>query len=403
MKIKHILSIALTTAMMTGFACQDQAGRPGTFFMEDDGQWEKVSTAHRLSQFPKIHPDGRIWFRYEAPQTAESVTLHIRNIEYGMQKDTAGLWNVVIPGTGPGFQIYSFNVDGASIIDPGCTPFYVNGYTSVIEYPAPDDEFYSIKNVPHGDVREHWFYSQVAGSFRRMYVYTPPGYEKNTGTRYPVLYLQHGGGELENEWIHSARANFILDNLIAGGRARPMIIVMNLGFVTRPGQEGQAPVPGYQPGFAAAFEEMLISEVIPDVDAYFRTIADSRHRAMAGLSRGGGQTFYIGLENTGTFASMGVFSSGLFRGTRGPGGENLKFNAEEQIPGLLTKAASFNKALDLFYISCGEQDERIEPTKKAVATFRENGLEVEFASFPGDHEWQVWRKSLHDFARRLFR
>lgn len=401
--MKHkpvILSLALFC--LTGVCGTAQTKKSEVFAMEEAG-WQKVSTAHRLSQFPKIHDDGRLWFRYEAPSTAQTVTLRYRGVEHEMTKDAEGRWNAVLTDSEPGFQAYHFEVDGVSVMDPGVRPYFVNGYVSVVDYPAPEEDYYSLKPVPHGDVREHWFYSEVTESWRRMFVYTPPGYEKNPGTRYPVLYLQHGGGELESEWAHAGRANFILDNLIAAGKARPMMIVMNLGFVTRANQGDAAPVRGYQPGYAAAFEEMLLKEVIPDIDATYRTMTDSKHRAMAGLSMGGGQTFYVGLGNTNVFGSVGVFSSGLFGGIGGPGmGGARPFDAEAQIPGLLTEARSFNEALDLFYICVGEQDPRIEPTKKAVTTLRENGLEVEFASFPGGHEWQVWRRSLHDFAQRLF-
>jgi len=367
----------------TAIGCVTRPRQPFSFLMRDDGQWETASNAHRLSEFPKVHEDGRVWFQFDAPETAYSVALRIDGENYDMAMDGSGLWNVVVPRLQSGFRIYSFVVDGVSIRDPNSTPYYVNGYVSALEYPPSGEDFYAVKPVPHGDVREHWFYSDVAGEFRRMYVYTPPGYD-DIDTRYPVLYLQHGGGELEDEWVHSARANFILDNLLAEGDARPMIIVMNMGFVTRAGTED-----------SDGFEDMLLDEVIPDVDASFRTLPDPAHRAMAGLSRGGGQTFNIGLTHTDTFGSLGVFSSGLFRNVSGSA-------FDDEIPGLLTRAESFNDALDLLYLSVGEQDERLEATQAAVATFRAHSLEVEFASFPGAHEWRVWRSSLHDFAQRLF-
>lgn len=375
-------ALALFLATVAG-GCTPRARPQFTFTMRNDAQWRVASNAHRLSEFPKVHEDGRVWFQFDGPATALSVQLRIGGASHDMGLDGNGLWNVVVPQVRPGFRIYGFIVDGVSYMDPGSKPYYVNGYVSALEVPGPDDEFYAVKDVPHGHVREHWFHSAVAGEFRRMFVYTPPGYDEYPDVRYPVLYLQHGGGELENEWVHAARANFILDNLLEEGAARPMIIVMNMGFVTRAG------------GTEDAFDAMLLEEVVPNIDANFRTLTDPEHRAMAGLSRGGGQTFDIGLAHTEVFGSLGVFSSGLFR--------NLSGDAfDREIPGLLSRASAFNDALDLFYISVGEQDDRLDATRRAVETFREHGLDVEFASFPGAHEWQVWRLSLHDFAQRLF-
>ena len=290
---QKLLTILLAT-LITGGTCFAQTSQTGVFKMEDDGHWQKTITTHRLAEFPKIHEDGRVWFQYKAPETAKSVKLHMGSDDYDMQKDANGLWNLVMSNLKVGYQVYWFIVDGTEVEDPGSDIFYSNGYRTALEVPSPGEDFYFAKHVPHGDVREHWFYSDITGSFRRMYVYTPPGYDKNTTARYPVLYLQHGAGELEMEWTHSGRANFILDNLIAEGKALPMIIVMNNGFATRPGQEGNSQTMGSR---WSAFEDMLIKEVIPDIDANYRTIADREHRAMAGLSMGGMQTFSIGLSN----------------------------------------------------------------------------------------------------------
>ena len=227
------LKLLIATFIFTVASCLAQPAQTTPFSMKDDGLWQKASTTHRLSQFPKIHKDGSVWFRFKAPQTAQSVKLHFYSKDYEMIKDTSGLWNIILKNPQPGYQVYWMIVDGAVVQDPGSDMFYSNGYTSVLEVPAPESEFYSPGNVPHGEVREHWFYSKVTGSYRRMFVYTPPNYDKNINTKYPVLYLQHGAGELENEWTHSGKMNFILDNLIAEGKALPMIVVMNNGFATR--------------------------------------------------------------------------------------------------------------------------------------------------------------------------
>lgn len=380
--------IILLLTIITNGACTDQAGQTGTFTVEDDGQWQKGVNTHRLSQFPRIHPDGRVWFRFEAPGTAMSVMLRIDGSAYEMQQDTSGLWNAVIPGTGPGFQIYSFIVDCTDMIDPGSRPFYVNGYVSALEYPAPDETWYLAKHVPHGDVREHWFYSDVTGSFRRMFVYTPPGYDQDTDTRYPVLYLQHGGGELENEWTHGGRANFILDNLIAEGKARPMLIVMNLGFATYPGQAGQALTGNAR---WSAFEEILVDEVIPDVDKYYRTMPDRQHRAMAGLSMGGGQTFNIGLKRLDVFSHLGFFSG-------------VPANYEELLNGVLGQWPDFHQRVKLLWSGAGTEEERfIDRQEGLQEMLEEAGFEAHYYLSDGTaHEWQTWRRCLHEFAPLLF-
>jgi len=388
-KFRSMVFFTVFTAIISGYSCQDQTNRSGTFSIENDGLWKKASTAHRLSQFPMIHPDGRLWFRFAAPETADSVKLQIDGFDYVMQKDTSGLWNVIIPGTGPGFQIYNFVVDGVNMMDPGCTPSYVNGYTSVIEYPAPKDEFYLIKDVPHGEVREHWFYSDVTKSYRRRYVYTPPDYETNTSTHYPVLYLQHGGGELENEWTHAGKANFILDNLIAEKTACPMIIVMNLGFATYPEQAGQI-LSGNSRW--AAFEEMLIDEVIPDVDAFYRTIPDRQNRAMAGLSMGGMQTFNIGLKRLETFSHIGFFSG-------------VPTNYEELLKDVMKQWPDFKERLTLLWSGAGVDEKQFVDRQNGFQKMiEEAGIEAKFYLSDGTaHEWQTWRRCLHEFAPLLFK
>jgi enterochelin esterase family protein len=248
----------------------------------------------------------------------------------------------------------------------------------------------------------------VTNSWRRLYVYTPPGYDKDTDKKYPVLYIQHGGGEDETGWATQGKTDIILDNLIAEGKAKPMLVVIANGNVPNPGG-GRG---GYNAAGMVGFTNELLNNIVPFVEANFRVLANAENRALSGLSMGGGQAFFVGLANKDKFASIGVFSTGLFggigggrggRGGRGDAGGAAPFNAEEQIPGLLTNSKSFNDSLKVFYISVGEGDPRIEATKKAVEDFRSHGLEVEFASFPGGHEWQVWRKSLHDFAQRVFK
>lgn len=383
------ISMLLFVAIMTGGTCLAQNVQPSLFSIQDDGQWQKASTTHRLAQFPKIHKDGRVWFQYKAPATAQKVMLHMDTTNYTMQKDAKGLWNLILSNPKVGYQVYWIIVDGIEVEDPGSDIFYSNGYRTVLEVPAPEDDFYLPKQVPHGDVREHWFYSKVTGSFRRMFVYTPPDYDKNSTKRYPVLFLQHGAGELEMEWTHSGKANFILDNLIAGGKALPMIIVMNNGFATRPDQVGQTLTGNSR---WAAFEEMLIKEVIPDIDANYRTLADREHRAMAGLSMGGMQTFSIGLNRLDIFSSLGIFSG-------------VPTNYSDLIKSVLEQGPAFNKKAKLLWFGCGTDETAFLNRQKELQNLLEkSGIKAQyFVSNGTAHEFQTWRRCLHIFAPLLFR
>ena len=387
--MNHRLKMFLLVAVITTGTCFAQSGLLVPPTIKDDGQWQKASTTHRLSQFPKIHKDGRVWFRFKAPQTAQSVRLHMGSTDYDMQKDTSGFWNVVIPGPPLGYQVYWMIVDGTVVADPGSDMFYSNGYTSVLEVPSPEDDFYLAKDVPHGDVREHWFNSKVTGSFRRMFVYTPPGYEKENLSRYPVLYLQHGAGELENEWTHSGKVNFILDNLIAEGKAQPMIIVMNNGFATRPSQTGQVLT-----GSArwSAFEDMLINEVIPDIDAFYRTIPDREHRAMAGLSMGGMQTFTIGLNRLDKFSYLGIFSG-------------VPTNYPDLLRSALDQGKEFNKKIKLLWFGAGTNETAFYNRQKELQDLlMKAGIDAKYYISNGTtHEFQTWRRCLHQFAPLLFK
>jgi enterochelin esterase family protein len=380
------------------------------------GEWRRAGSTHRQALFPQTTDDGRYWFQFNAPN-ARSVQLEVGGRRYDYEKDGNGVWNLFIPYPGPGVKIVTVYVDGVGVPEPGTHMYYSNGWKSAIESPAPGEDYYAIRDVPHGDVREHWFRSDVTGTYRRMFVYTPPGYDRDTATRYPVLYLQHGAGEMEQEWTHSGLANFILDNLIAEQLAVPMIVVMNNGFANRPGEPPaglRAPVPppaatapaaaaGASPpvagaarpdlGQLTAFEEVLLKEVIPDVDRNFRTQADREHRALAGLSMGGGQAYQVGLRNLDTFSHIGTFSGAIFN--------------VSALPEPMKDAAAFNRRVPVFFMSAGNtgSDLRFHASAKALVE-RANAAGVRaifFESKDTQHEWQTWRRSLHAFAPLLFR
>ncbi|MEO8597630.1 MAG: alpha/beta hydrolase-fold protein [Candidatus Solibacter sp.] len=379
------------SAIAAALACQAW-GQPA-----DAGEFRPTSTTHRLAEFPKIHKDGRIWFQFKAPAAQKvQVKIGATNKTYDLTKKPEGTWDAVIPNPGPGLQYYQMIVDGLATVDPGTETFYSNGIKTAIDVPSPGEDYYDLKEVPHGHVLQHHFYSKVTGTWRRMFIYTPPDYDANVRGRYPVLYLQHGAGEDEAEWTHAGRAQFILDNLIAGNKAVPMIIVMNNGFATRAGAPPAGPaVPG-QPAAAnrfAAFEEMLVKEVIPEIDAKFRTVADRDHRAMAGLSMGGMQTFQIAPTHLDQFSYIGMFSGTPMAA------------AQAQVDAIAAQGAAFNDKVHLFWFGVGTEEANFfNRTKEVRAQLDKAGIHSGYFESPGTaHEFQTWRRCLHEFAPLLFR
>lgn len=352
----------------------------------------------RQNDCPCVFPDNRVFFRVSAPNAAK-VQVNIGKL-YDMQKDEKGVWTVTTEPQDAGFHYYTLVIDGFAAADPASESFYGTGkMSSAIDIPEAGADFYDIKDVPHGEMRSRNYFSKTMNVWRNVNIYTPPGYDKDPNKRYPVLYIQHGGGEDERGWAVQGKTNLILDNLIATGKAVPMIVVIPNGNVTRPGSTAGG---GYNDEAMNAFKDELAGSVIPYVESNYRVKAGVANRAISGLSMGGGQAFYTGLRNLDLFSYVGVFSTGLFGGINRQG-NTPPFDAEAAIPGLLSKPQTFNSKLKVFYLSVGQQDPRIDATKQIVETFRSKGLKVEFNSFPGGHEWQVWRKSLHDFAQKLFR
>ena len=360
-------------------AQQSIVGKPAATNINPDG-------------FPRILDNLSVVFKIKAPD-AKKMQIDLGKL-YDMTKDDQGFWTVTTAPQVPGFHYYSLVIDGVKVVDPASETFYGTGrMASAIEIPEKGVDFYEVKAVPHGALSSKYYFSKVTNSWRRLFVYTPTGYDVNTKVKYPVVYIQHGGGEDERGWAVQGKTDIILDNLIAEGKAKPMIVVISNGNVSASG--------GYTSSAMAAFKEEITNNIVPFIDKNFRTLTDVKSRALCGLSMGGGQAFYAGLGSLDCFASVGVFSSGIFGGIANPTGK--VFDADKEIPGLLSKAQQFNQKLKLFYISVGEQDPRFEFTQKEAKKFQNNGLKVQFASFPGDHEWQVWRKSLYDFASRVFK
>ena len=293
----------IVATLLAGGICLAQTNQ--TAAVED---FKPSSTNQPGKQYPQVNSEGRVRASISAPQ-ALKVQLDIGGVKYDMTKDEKGIWTGDSRPQDEGFHYYQLNIDGASVPDPGSLYYYgASRWGSGIEVPAKDQDFYALKDVPHGKVSQHQYFSKITNAWRRCFVYTPPDYDKNGASHYPVLYLQHGSGEDETGWSVQGKANLILDNLIAEKKAVPMIIVMDNGYASKPSQTPQtAGAPPRGPGFSA-FEEVLIKEIIPMIDESYCTLADREHRAMAGLSMGANQTIQITMNNLDKFSHIGGFS-----------------------------------------------------------------------------------------------
>ena len=355
-----------------------------------------LATNISQNSYPVILKDKKVAFSLNAP-TANTVQVDICGAKYDMAKNEKGVWYVEIPPQVPGFHYYALVVDGVSVNDPASESFYGCGkMMSGADIPEDNTQDFEIQNVAHGQVSITNYYSKVDNEWRPLWVYTPAGYNDEVKKRYPVVYIQHGGGEDHRGWVQQGRLANIMDNLIASGRAVPMIVVCANGNIKKRAQGG---VPAYSVQGMAIFKTEMIENIVPFVDKTFRTKADAKHRAMCGLSMGGGQTFYVGLHSPEVFANVGIFSTGMFGGIAG----SANFDLEKEMPGILSDTKNFNSKRDVFFITCGEQDPRISYTKDIVKKMKDSGVNVTFESYPGDHEWQPWRKSIASFAAKLFK
>lgn len=390
-KIK-LLGLALTLIAATIAQAQTN---------EMDAQWKPASSNQGGKQYPQVNAEGRVRARVSASKATE-VALDIGGVKYPLTKGDDGLWIGESKPQDEGFHYYQLVIDGAQVPDPGSLYFYgASRWGSGVEVPAKDQEFYSLKNVPHGQLREVLFYSNSAKTNLRCFVYTPAEYEKDASKRFPVLYLQHGGGEDETGWGRQGRTGLIMDNLIAEGKSKPFIIVMansyvpgaDFGFGPRgtnraaaDGKNYTRPIqgPGGRSYDPAAFARVLIEDLIPFMDANFRTMADQPHRAMAGLSMGAMQTHAITMANVDKFSHIGMFSGG-----------NI---APEEI----ADAAAFKEKVKLVFMSYGGR-ENGTGAKRSVEALKQAGINAVYYESPATaHEWQSWRRSLHEFAPLLF-
>ena len=343
---------------------------------------------------PVVNEDNTVTFSLKA-ENADEVSLSFGMESVTMDKDDSGIWSTTLGPLTPDLYTYSFSVDGIKILDPGNPEMQVGQKPdfNLVNVPGNPLRFDELRDVPHGTVHIVRYYSTAQDLNRKAYVYVPPTYNQDSDKKYPVLYLRHGGGGNETSWYNEGCAPFIMDNLLAEGKVTPMIIVMTNGNLEKETEGG-----AYGEEGISIMGKELMDDVIPLIEKNYRVYTDQKNRALAGLSMGGGQSFYIGLKNPELFDWLGVFSSGIFGGIPG-----VNFEPEEEIPGILTNSAYYNNNFKLFYMSVGEQDPRIEHTAKVVNTFTQNNLNVQYKHVEGSHEWKVWRLALHDFISQLFK
>ena len=374
-------------------------------------EFQPSSTNVWGAEYPRVDPSGRVQIRVKAPDATKVKLNFWSGPKVDMEKQSDGFWAVTTPPLVPGLHYYTLIIDGAEVSDLNTHAFF--GGTkeaSAVEVPEPGSTYYSIQDVPHGQVREVWYHSKVTGTWRHALVYLPPNYDTQTTKRFPVLYLQHGAGEDETGWTRQGNANFILDNLIAARTCRPMIVVMAYGYARRAGQPppdltgkpfGSPEMLKAMQDMAAAFEDDVTQVLIPYIDSTFRTLSDRDHRAMAGLSMGGMQTFQITLNHLDLFSYIGGFSGAggmLVLGDR-------KLDPKTDYSGAFADPAAFAKKVHLLWLGVGTK----EPERMRAGLLRlhnslqEANIQHVFYESPGtDHEWQTWRRDLKDFAPRLF-
>ena len=348
--------------------------------------FKPATTNQPGKEFPQVNSEGRVRASISAPE-AKRVQLDISAVKYDLTKDENGVWTGDSNPQDEGFHYYQLWIDGAAVPDPNSLYFYgAMRRGSGIEIPAHDQDFYALENVPHGQIRQVLFYSKSTDSSRRAFVYTPPGYSQDLTKRYPVLYLQHGWGEDETGWPDQGKANLIMDNLIAKGKAKPFIIVMTYGMTN------EVKFGGLRNFDIKPFQTFLVDELIPYIDANFRTLTDQPNHAMAGLSMGGFETRLITLANLDVFSHIGLFS----------GGSISRDDAEN--------TAGFKEKVKLVFVSFGSRELENprggwggDPKENSIA-LKEAGLNSYFYVSPNTaHEWQSWRRSLYEFAPLLFR
>jgi enterochelin esterase-like enzyme len=411
--MKTQLPVLALATLLAGGLCIAQTNEPA-----DD--WKPATSNQRGKQYPQVNSERRVKARIVAPQATNVAFQFLGGTTYPLTKGDDGAWVGISRPQDEGFHYYQLVIDGAGVPDPGSLYFYGGSrWGSGVEVPAADQDFYAVKNTPHGQLREVLYHSKSANAVLRCFVYTPPEYDKETSKRYPVLYLQHGGGEDETGWGRQGNAGLIMDNLLAAGRAKPFVIVMANSYIpgaTGPGRAPEtvssagatntapagatnaAPSGGRGPGGRtfdfSAFQRVLLEDLIPFVDANFRTAADQPNRAMAGLSMGGMQTRQITLAHLDKFSHIGVFSGGSIAVTN------------------ITDMSVFKEKVKLVFVGYGSRELANrdsgrggfggDPKANTEALKAAGVNSVFYVSQDTAHEWQTWRRCLREFAPLLF-
>ena len=444
--MKKILIIIFLTAILFSGTCLAQRLKMplAPLATEDAPAFEAHPSPYNVygAQYPRIEADSRVTFQLRAPDAQKvqvglvtSGSNSLNPLPYDMEKDENGVWTYTTPESqSPGYHNYWMFVDGATVLDPATNAFI--GYSHMcngFEIPEPGVTYYDLKDVPHGDVIIKNYYAKSINSWRRIFIYTPPDYDKNPEKRYPVLYLQHGGGEDERVWTEMGRTNLILDNLLAEGKINPFIVVMETSYMPRMENAGGMRRGGFggmgggQRG--GAYGQLMVNDLIPYIDSTFRTLTDKDNRAMAGLSMGGGQTATVTMVNLDKFSYIGLFSGGAAagggfaggafggmmggrggRGGRGgaaPTTQPAALNLETIYSGAMADPAEFNRKVKVLFMSFGTEPplENPEGLKRHQEQLIEAGITNSYVYIsPGtSHEWQTWRRSLYIFAQMLFR
>ena len=431
--MKQVLFFILMMVMLVSGTCWAQMGNTAVLSPSAAGTVHPSPYNFPRSEFPRIEADNRVTFQFTAPD-AQKVQVSINNRAYDMTKGDNGVWAYTSEPQDLGYHNYWMVVDGAIVLDPGTNAFI--GYSHMcngFEIPDPEGGFYELKDVPHGNVLIKNYYAKSINQWRHIFVYTPPQYDKDTTTRYPVLYLQHGGGEDERVWIEMGRTNLILDNLLAEGKCKPFIVVMETsavggaGGMRRGGAGGRgmgnagpggvmgavAPAAGAGAGrgmgarqgagarrgtgrgfggfgmggpSGGAYGQLMVNDLIPWVDSNFRTLSDQPNRAMAGLSMGAMQTRMVTLANLDKFSHIGLFSGGT-----------ISMNDVENTEG-------FKDKVKLVFMSYGSRERGADSVKAAADALNEAGIKAaSYVSPLTAHEFQSWRRSLYEYSQLLFK
>jgi enterochelin esterase family protein len=378
---------------------------------QNAGDFKPSSSNVLDAQYPRVDGNSRVEIRFKAPDAAKVRVNFWSGPKAEMQKQADGFWTFTTPPMAPGLHYYTVIVDGAEVADPATTAYFGGSkWASAVEVPEAGVTYYLPQDVPHGQVREVWYSSKVTGTLRHALVYTPPGYDARVKERYPVLYLQHGGGEDESGWTRQGKANFILDNLIAAKRAKPMLVVMANGYARRAGQSmadlrgkgfGSPEMRKAMQDMMSAFEEDVTQALIPFIDSNFRTLTGRDNRAMAGLSMGGMQTFHVTFNHLDLFSHIGGFSGAA----NAFAGGNDALDMKTAFNGSMADPAAFAKRVHLLWLGVGtkEPEGMRQGIRKLHASLEAAKIQHIYSESPDtDHEWQTWRRNLEDFVPRLF-